>query len=239
MFLTQNKFKSLETSLSYTFRNKLLLENALTHRSRAHEDISGETIDNESLEFLGDAILGMIVADQLFREYPDYDEGQKSKAKSVLVSSASLSKLGKELELGEHLFLGRGEEKTGGRKKPSLIADTFEAIVAAIYLDGGLEAAEAFIKRQFCSVFNELRKGDHGIELTADYKSTLQEWLQAHNRPLPNYFLSKEWGPEHKKNFEVEINIGNEKIVRAEGRNKKEAEQKAAKAALGILEEQN
>lgn len=239
MFRIQNKFKSLETSLSYKFRNKLLLENALTHRSRAHEDVSGGVVDNESLEFLGDSILGMIISDQLFREYPDYDEGQKSKIKSVLVSSASLSKLGKELGLGEYLFLGRGEEKTGGREKPSLIADTFEAIVAAIYLDGGLKAAEGFIKQQFSSVFNDLQRGSRSVELTADYKSALQEWLQAHNKPLPNYILTKEWGPDHKKSFEVEVNVGTEKIARAEGRSKKEAEQKVARTALDILEEQD
>jgi len=239
VFRIQNKFKSLETSLSYKFRNKLLLENALTHRSRAHEDVSGGVVDNESLEFLGDSILGMIISDQLFREYPDYDEGQKSKIKSVLVSSASLSKLGKELGLGEYLFLGRGEEKTGGREKPSLIADTFEAIVAAIYLDGGLKAAEGFIKQQFSSVFNDLQRGSRSVELTADYKSALQEWLQAHNKPLPNYILTKEWGPDHKKSFEVEVNVGTEKIARAEGRSKKEAEQKVARTALDILEEQD
>ena len=231
----QDEFAALEAVLGYTFRDHGLLEHALTHRSRAHEDVSGGVVDNESLEFLGDAVLGLVIADRLFREFPDYDEGQKSKVKALLVSGSALSQRGEQLGLGNYLILGRGEEKTGGREKPSLIANTFEAVVAAVYLDGGLEAAEAFIDSQFRDALKEVRGGQTVTGVVADHKSTLQEWLQAHERPLPAYRLIGEHGPDHRKLFEVELWVGEEAVARAEGRNKKEAEQRAAAAALDTL----
>ena len=228
-------FVALEAVLGYAFRDRGLLEHALTHRSRAHEDVSGGVVDNESLEFLGDAVLGLVIADRLFREFPDYDEGQKSKVKALLVSGLALSQRGEQLGLGNYLILGRGEEKTGGRQKPSLIANTFEAVVAAVYLDGGLEAAEAFIDSQFRDALEEVRAGRTVSGVVADHKSALQEWLQAHERPLPVYRLAGERGPDHRKLFEVELWVGEEAVARAEGRNKKEAEQRAAAAALDAL----
>ena len=231
----RDEFTSLEADLGHPFRDRGLLEHALTHRSRAHEDASGGVIDNESLEFLGDAVLGLVVADRLFREFPDYDEGQKSKVKAQLVSAASLTKLGEQLRLGEHLLLGRGEEKSGGRRKPSLIADTFEAVVAAIYLDGGMAAADAFIEQQFRAVLDEIRAGGVVAGLVADHKSALQEWVQAHDLSLPEYRLAGEAGPDHRKIFQVEVLVGGEEIARAEGRSKKDAEQKAAQLALESL----
>ena len=230
-----DEFAALEAVLGYTFRDHGLLEHALTHRSRAHEDVSGGVVDNESLEFLGDAVLGLVIADRLFREFPDYDEGQKSKVKALLVSGSALSQRGEQLGLGDYLILGRGEEKTGGRQKPSLIANTFEAVVAAVYLDGGLEAAEAFIDSQFRDALEEVRAGRTVTGVVADHKSALQEWLQAHERPLPAYRLVGERGPDHRKLFEVELWVGEEAVTRAEGRNKKEAEQRAAAAALDAL----
>ena len=231
----QDEFAALETALGYAFRDRGLLEHALTHRSRVHEDASGGVVDNESLEFLGDAVLGMVIADRLFRECPDYDEGQKSKAKALLVSASALAARGEKLDLGEYLILGRGEEKTGGRHKPSLIANTFEAVVAAVYLDGGLPAAEGLIERQFREALDEIRAGRAVKGVVADHKSALQEWLQAHDRPLPEYRLVGERGPDHRKLFDVELWVGDEAVARAEGRNKKEAEQGAAAAALDAL----
>ena len=225
----------LESRLQYTFRDRGLLEHALTHRSRAHEDVSGGVVDNESLEFLGDAVLGLVVSDRLFREFPDYDEGRKSKAKAQLVSASMLAQLGSALQLGEHLLLGRGEEKTGGRRKPSLIADTFEAVVAAIYLDGGYDAAAAFIEREFRAVIAQVRQDGGSPVGTADHKSALQEWLQGRGRPLPHYRLRRTSGPDHEKVFMVDVLVGGGVVASGEGRSKKEAEQSAARRALAGL----
>src|SRR5213082_3543619 len=149
----------------------------MTHTSRANEDVSGGVVDNESMEFLGDALLGFVVADMLFREFPRFDEGQKSKTKAAVVSTATLAKQAEHLQLGDHLLLGRGEEKTGGRRKQALLADTYEALIAAIYLDGGIEHARAFIAREFAPLLTEVRTRGLADE---DYKSALQEYLQSH-----------------------------------------------------------
>ena len=231
----RDDLQSLQTTLGYQFRDEGLLEHALTHRSRAHEDSSGGVRDNESLEFLGDAVLGLVISDRLFRECPDYDEGEKSKAKARLVSAATLARLGEQLGLGDYLLLGRGEEKTGGRRKPSLIADGFEAVVAAIYLDGGITAADAFIERQFRSALDDVRAGRTVIGVVADHKSALQEWLQANGRPLPDYHLAGVQGPDHQKVFTVEVRVESQAVGTADGRSKKEAEQKAASRALEAL----
>lgn len=233
----RHEFDALELKLGHRFRDKGLLEHALTHRSRVHEDASGGVVDNESLEFLGDAVLGFVVSDRLFREFPEYDEGQKSKAKAQLVSAPTLATLAQALGLGSNLLLGRGEEKTGGRRKPSLLADAFEAIVAAIYLDGGIEAADAFIERQLSANFREVRAGERSTGGAADHKSALQEWLHAHDDRLPEYHLVSEQGPDHRKIFEIEVRLAGEAAGRAEGRSKKEAEQKAAERALSALEQ--
>ena len=145
------EFDALEARIGYRFKDRGLLEHALTHKSKAHEDPSGGVADNESLEFLGDAVLGLVVADTLFRSFPTYNEGQKSKIKANLVSTASLAEMAEQMGLGDHMILGRGEEKTGGRRKQALLADTCEALIAAIYLDGGLEPARNFLMREFSS----------------------------------------------------------------------------------------
>jgi len=233
--LIHDECAKLESALGYRFHDRGLLEHALTHRSRAHEDSSGGVSDNESLEFLGDAVLGLVITDRLFREFPDYDEGRKSKVKATLVSAATLTTVGERLDLGKHLLLGRGEEKTGGRQKPSLIADTFEAVVAAIYLDGGFPAATAFIEREFRSALDNVRQEGVTPEVTADHKSALQEWLQARGRSLPEYRLAGSSGPDHQKVFGVEVVVEGNAIARGEGRSKKEAEQKAARLALQDL----
>src|SRR6185312_2006631 len=182
----RDEFEALQRTIGYRFRDRGLLEHAMTHTSRANEDVSGGVADNESMEFLGDALLGFVVADMLFRDFPEYDEGQKSKTKAALVSTAALARQAERLKLGDHLLLGRGEEKTGGRRKQALLADGYEALIAAIYLDGGLEQARAFIVREFGPLLDEARRAG---SLGQDYKSTLQELLQSRDQPLPEYRL--------------------------------------------------
>jgi ribonuclease-3 len=228
----RDEFDLLERAIGYRFRDRGLLEHAMTHTSKANEDVSGGVIDNESLEFLGDALLGFIVADLLFRDFPQFDEGEKSKTKAVLVSTSSLARQAEKLRLGDHLLLGRGEEKTGGRRKQALLADTYEALIAAMYLDGGVEHVRAFIVREFREHFDEVRRYGAGGH---DYKSALQELLQARDLPLPEYRLVGTAGPDHQKLFEVEVGVSGEAVARASGTSKKEAEQEAARAALEKL----
>jgi ribonuclease-3 len=223
---------TLERRVGYRFKDRGLLEQALTHRSRAAEDVSGAA-DNESLEFLGDAVLGFVVADRLFHQFPEYNEGQKSKIKAAVVSTQSLARHADAIKLGDYLLLGRGEEKTGGRLKSALLADTYEALIAAIYLDGGLEPAAAFLHRELKDAI------DGGSErlFVQDYKSTLQERVQALGRPLPEYRVLGESGPDHHKIFSVEVVVSGEVLGLATGRAKKEAEQDAARQALLKLDE--
>ena len=223
------EFEALQTAIGYRFRDRGLLEHAMTHTSRANEDVTGGVVDNESLEFLGDAVLGFIIADTLFREFPDWDEGEKSKTKASLVSTFALARQAERLHLGEHLLLGRGEEKTGGRRKQALLADTYEALIAAVYLDGGVEAVRAFIAREFGGLVADARR--NGVA-GQDYKSGLQELVQARSQPLPEYRLVGTFGPDHEKRFEVEVLVAGEALARASGPSKKEAEQEAAKLAL-------
>ena len=233
----RDEFRSVEEAIGYRFSDPGLLEHALTHRSRAHEDASGGVRDNESLEFLGDAVLGFVIADRLFRECPDWNEGQKSKAKAMLVSTTALARIGTEVGLGEHLLLGRGAEKTGGRRKRSLIADTFEAVVAAVYLDGGIEAADEFIERWFREPLDAVRDGELAEGLQTDYKSALQEAMQARELGLPRYRLVGEAGPPHRRVFTSEVAAGERPLGQGEGRSKKESEQQAAQQALEQLAE--
>lgn len=227
------EFRELEFRLGHRFADRGLLEHALTHRSRAHEDASGGVVDNESMEFLGDAVVGLVVADLLFREYPDHDEGHKSKLKAALVSATALASVAERLDLGANLLLGRGEERSGGRQKQALLADAFEAVVAALYLDGGLEVARAVITRELRPMLEALSAG--GGQRVQDDKSGLQEWLQGRGRPLPEYRLVAQRGPDHRKEFDVEVVAGGQVLARATGRSKKMAEQDAAREALIVL----
>jgi ribonuclease-3 len=227
----RDEFDELQARIQYRFRDRGLLEHALTHKSRAAEDTTGGVVDNESLEFLGDAVLGLVVADALFRQYPTSSEGEKSKIKAAVVSTQSLARHAEQMRLGDHLILGRGEEKTGGRFKQALLADAYEALIAAIYVDGGLEAAEAFLLREL--------KGslDAGSAQTVaqDFKSALQERLQALGHALPEYRISGEEGPDHRKTFTVEVVVAGDVFGMASGKAKKEAEQEAARLALEKL----
>ena len=228
----RDEFEELQSRIGYRFRDRGLLEHALTHKSRSAEDATGGVADNESLEFLGDAVLGLIVADTLFHQYPAYNEGQKSKVKAAVVSTQTLARQAEDIRLGDHLILGRGEEKTGGRFKQALLADAYEALIAAIYLDGGLDAAGAFLRRELKPAI------DAGVAQTfaPDYKSALQEKLQALGHPLPEYRLSGSEGPDHRKTFNIEVVVNGEVFGAATGRAKKEAEQEAARLALARLD---
>jgi ribonuclease III len=228
----RDEFDLLQQAIGYRFRDVGLLEHAMTHTSRANEDVSGGVVDNESLEFLGDAVLGFAIADQLFRDFPEFDEGQKSKTKAALVSTTALALQAERLGLGDHLLLGRGEEKTGGRRKQALLADGYEALIAAIYLDGGIEQARAFIAREFAALLDDISR--HGLT-GRDHKSSLQEYLQSHDYPLPEYRVAGTLGPDHRKLFQVEVVVRGETIAAATGPSKKEAEQEAARAALEKL----
>ena len=228
----RDEFEGLQRRINYRFKDRGLLEHALTHKSRAAEDASGGVADNESLEFLGDAVLGLVVADVLFRRFPEYDEGQKSKVKASVVSTSSLARHAEQMGLGDHLLLGRGEEKTGGRFKQALLADAYEALIAAVYLDGGFDAATDFLQRELLEAID---LGASQTIVGEDYKSALQERLQALGRPLPEYRLAGETGPDHRKVFSVEVVVNGEVLGTASGNAKKEAEQEAARLALDRL----
>jgi ribonuclease III len=219
----------LELRLGHRFADPRLLDRALTHRSRANEDVSGAIADNESLEFLGDAVLGFAIADLLFREFPQFDEGQKSKIKASLVSTTTLAEQARRIGLGDFLALGRGEEKTGGRRKHALLADGYEAVIAALYLDGGLEVARDFVRREFAAPLEDVRSPEFWGR---DYKSALQELVQARELPLPDYTVAAESGPDHRKIFQVQVRVQGELMGEARGASKKAAEQEAARRAI-------
>jgi ribonuclease III len=225
--------KTIEAAIGSHFRRPELLDCALTHRSFRVRDPSCE--HNELLEFLGDAVLSLILADFLVRQFPGWSEGKLSKARARLASSRSLAEAGQRLGLGRLLRLGPGEEKTGGREKRNLLANAFEALIAAVYLDQGLDAASAFVRDALVRPAIE-RPGD-GLA-APDHKSALQEWLQARGLRLAEYRVVSETGPDHAKSFTIEVEAGGRILARSEGRTKKEAEQEAAARALvRLLEE--
>jgi ribonuclease-3 len=223
--------EELEGQLGYAFRDRVWLLQALTHRSlRSREDTA--THDNEQLEFLGDAILGFVVSDALCELFPHLSEGKLSRIKANLVNRRRLGQVAKRLELGRYLRLGPGEEKTGGRHKQAILANAVEALVAALYRDGGLEAA-----RRFLEVFllQELRGSSLEPFARADYKSAFQEYLQSRRLPAARYHLVESRGPEHRKSFTVELWVGEQCLARGDGASKKAAEQQAARQALAHL----
>jgi ribonuclease-3 len=227
----------LERSLGHTFRDKTLLERALTHKSRVYEkSVNGQpTTDNEQLEFLGDAILGFVMSDCLVRLYASSPEGRLSKLKAHLVSAARLYEVAQNLNLGEFLLLGRGEEMSGGREKKALLSDAVEALIAALYLDADLATSRAFIEAH---VLGSFQPPDDGIDgAVADHKSSLQEMAQALKLPPPRYVIVNEDGPEHSKTFTVEVRLGKEWVSQAQGLSKKSAGQKAAQQILQQLTE--
>ena len=223
----------LEALLGYRFRDRQLLVRALTHRSFVNE-VGGGLDHNESLEFLGDSVLGFIVSSRVFQRHPGLSEGELSKIKAYLVSAVSLLQIAERIRLGEFIRLSRGEEKTGGRAKKAILVDTYEAIIAAVYLDGGIGVAGSFVERSFAEALEELDVH----ELTyGDYKSALQEKLHDLSQPSPTYRVIDETGPDHRKTFSVEVVVRGEILAEASGRTKKQAQQEAARLALEILKE--
>jgi ribonuclease-3 len=223
--------EALEAALGYQFKSQELLIRALTHRSSVYEKTSTAAADNEQLEFLGDAILGFVVSDALVSAHPDYPEGKLSKLKAHLVSAVHLHQVAARLKLGDHLLLGRGEEMSGGREKKALLANAIEALIAAVYLDGGIEPAGRFILEH---VIGGPEPSSEEAPAT-DYKSALQELAQSLSLPQPRYAIVEERGPEHAKTFLVEVRVGRDWVSRAEGLSKKSAGQKAAQEILRQL----
>lgn len=222
----------LEAALGHRFKSRELLERALTHKSRVYEKSTEDpAADNEQLEFLGDAILGFLVSETLVAQHPDFPEGRLSKLKAHLVSAFHLHQVALRLELGHHLLLGRGEEMSGGRGKKALLANALEAVIAALYLDAGLDPVRAFVVQL---IVGDANVPEEGAELT-DHKSALQEMAQALKLPQPRYAIVEEHGPEHAKTFLVEVRVGRDWVSRAEGLSKKSAGQKAAQQVLQQL----
>ncbi|HUX11028.1 MAG TPA: ribonuclease III [Terriglobia bacterium] len=222
---------TLEKRIRYTFRNQDLLVEALTHSSYAQE-ASHPTRDNELMEFLGDAVLSLAVTLRLIEVFPEYDEGKLSHARSSLVAANYLGGVAAELDLGEYLRLGPSEEKTGGRKKAGILADAIEALLAAVYRDGGLEAAREFVER----VILPADLSERVAELFGtNFKGALQEHLQAGRQGPAQYRVVEEGGLEHQKTFTVEVNVGDGLVARGYGASKKAAQQQAAQRALEIL----
>lgn len=225
--------QELEVRLGYHFTSPERLERALTHRS--HRGVSGN-IDNERLEFLGDRVLGLVASERLFRTFPEWDSGKLSKGLARIVSESSIHAAACALNLGSYLRIGPGEEKTGGREKKRLLADAYEAIVGAVYLDAGLAAASEFLDRTLLKP--ALAAHLDGLE-RSDCKSSLQEWLQQRGLGIAEYRVRNESGPEHRKTFEVEVWHAGRLLASANGSSKKEAEQYAAMQALRELESHN
>ena len=247
--MKEREITALEAALNYHFHRRAVVEQALTHSSQAREQESqqaGESkykvSDNEQLEFLGDAVLSLITSEELFQRLPHFREGELSKLRAHLVSERHLIQVAQQLELGDYLRLGRGEEKSGGRGKTALLVDALEAILAAIYLDGGLDAAREFVLREIVAPELERMALKGGVLPVTDFKSALQEALQGLGLPQPSYVLVEEAGPQHRKTFTVEVRLNmkdgklqEEFVGRAQGSTKKTAEQDAARQLLTYL----
>lgn len=227
---SKDRLERFETAIGYSFQKRNLLINALSHRSSVENGTS-----NERLEYLGDAVLGLVVSEFLFSNFPDLNEGDLTKMKASLVNEGVLSKVAGELGLGGYIFLSKEEEKSGGRQKPSIVADAAEAVLGAVYLDGGLTAARRIVHKFFLTDFENLLKD----EASYNHKGELLEMTQGSGRGLPRYEVLREIGPDHEKLFVVSVSVDGETLGQGEGTTKKEAEQKAAKMALERLKEKN
>jgi ribonuclease-3 len=223
---------SLEERLQYRFRNRQLLVNALLHRSYVHEHPDLHVSDNERLEFLGDAALDLAVSHLLIHRFPHYQEGELSRLRAELVNERQLAVLAEGLSLGEALHLGRGEERSGGRQKSSLLADAYEALLAAVYLDGGLDPLLAVVARHFAQILAE----DEEAFSNKDAKTRLQELVQARDKVTPHYRLEGEEGPDHSKVFQVSVWVNDRLLAYGFGPTKKAAQRQAAERGLDILE---
>jgi ribonuclease-3 len=217
--------------IGHAFKDTELLERALTHKSYANEN--KVPYHNERMEFLGDAVLGLVISENLMKLYPDSTEGDLSRLRAAVVSEPTLAAVSRKIGLGDYLLLGKGEDQTGGRNKDSLLADCLEALIAAVYLDAGKDAAESLIIR----LFEEVIKKTSASGGSLDYKTELQERCQEQLKQLPEYRIVSETGPDHQKQFEMEVWIRGQLAGRGVGKSKKEAEQRAAREALAMLSE--
>jgi ribonuclease-3 len=225
------QFSELEKKIKYQFRDYKILEEALTHSSHANEKNNSNLNHNERLEFLGDSVLSIVISDYLFMKYPDFPEGDLTKLRAKIVCEPTLAESANELLLGQYMSFGKGEAQTGGRERPSILADAFEALIASIYLDGGLNEARRFILE---TMFDKIEDAVHG-RIFLDYKTALQERVQATSQDSIVYEIINEKGPDHQKVFSSCVIIGGTSIGEGSGRSKKEAEQLAAKMALKVL----
>jgi ribonuclease III len=247
--MKEREITALETEIDYHFHRRSVIEQAVTHSSQAREQEAQQSAagkykvsDNEQLEFLGDAILSLVTSEELFHRFPQFREGELSKLRAHIVSERHLIRVAQRLELGHYLRLGRGEEKSGGRSKTALLVDALEAIIAAVYLDGGMTAARELILREILAPELERMEREGGTLPMTDFKSALQETLQGLGMAQPVYMLVQEAGPEHNKTFTVEVRLNTknggapaEFVARAQGSTKKTAEQDAAKQLLAYL----
>jgi len=224
--MNEKRLIELQNKIGYTFNDSELLKTALTHSSYANENKKSGHISNERLEFLGDSVLGMTVAKLIYDTNPDMPEGQMTRLRAEMVCEKSLASAALLLDLGSYLLLGHGEEKSGGRERPSIIADAVEAVLAAMYLDGGFEPVRLFVTEYFGS------RAAHSTFTNSDYKTSLQELIQEKAGQTLSYHIIDESGPDHLKSYTVEVRLNDRFIGRGTGKSKKEAEQKAACAAL-------
>ena len=225
--------KDLETAIGYRFHNISLLQNALTHSSYANERWHNSLLSNERLEFLGDSVLGMLVAEYLYRTFPDRPEGELTRMRADMVCEKTLASVANSIGLGEHLLLGHGEEQSKGRTRNSILADAMESVIAACFLDGGMAAAEGIVKR-FILTEVPVKKMHN-----ADYKTALQELVQQKKNQVLAYSLIGESGPDHDKQFVVEVSLNGKPVGQGTGTSKKRAEQMAAQAAIALLFPEN
>lgn len=223
---------SIQKKINYAFKKGDFLKQSLTHSSYANEHRNHGLKDNERIEFLGDAILDLVISEYLFKKHPEMPEGDLSKIRASIVCEASLAKTAKTIDLGQYIFLGKGEEMTGGRDRASILADAFEALTGAIFLDGGFEKAKLFLTQTLISQVEQVSSIE---DLYTDYKTLLQENIQKETNKVISYEVVDEQGPDHDKNFYVEVYHGTICIGKGIGKSKKEAEQDAAKRALNNL----
>ena len=221
--------KDLEGAIGYRFQNITLLQNALTHSSYANERWHNSLLSNERLEFLGDSILGMVVAEHLYKQFPDRPEGELTKMRADMVCETSLAAIAEKIGLGQHLLLGHGEDRLGGRSRASILADAVESVIAASFLDGGMAAAEGLIRRFVLTNVPVKRMQN------TDYKTALQELVQQKKNQTLTYVLAGEAGPDHDKVFTVDVLLNDQRVGSGTGSSKKRAEQAAAQSALEEL----
>ncbi|NMA34026.1 MAG: ribonuclease III [Clostridiaceae bacterium] len=227
-----SKLKELEKETGYTFKDPGNLVLALTHSSYANEKKAAGLKSNERLEFLGDSVLNIVTSDYIYRNYPELHEGEMTRTRAAVVCEASLMRCAERIRLGEYLFLGKGEENTGGRTRSSILSDAFEALIGAIYIDGGISAARRFILRYMEDIYQDIDRQNE----FRDYKTMFQEIIQKQSDQKIHYRILDESGPDHDKTFTAQVLVGNEPYGEGKGRSKKEAEQNAAKDAINNMQ---